>query len=67
MSLERIRNSLSARIYPTLDAFAEDMQKLFDACLAFGEDHKYFKTFQAIQERFEKSVDRAKSKMLEGE
>jgi hypothetical protein len=48
MSLERIRNSLSARIYPNLDAFAADMQKLFDACLAFGEDHKYFKTFQAI-------------------
>ena len=55
MSLERIKEKLSARLYLTIDDFVSDMHRLFEACLS-TKDHRYFKTFMQIKDRFERSI-----------
>jgi hypothetical protein len=55
MSLERIRDRLSGRMYADLTDFIDDMDKLFEACLSL-KDHRYFKTFMQIKDRFERSI-----------
>ena len=66
MSLERIRDRLSARMYEDLTDFINDMEKLFDSCLSL-KDHRYFKTFLQIKDRFERSVLKARLKIEENE
>jgi|LakMenEpi03Aug12_release.lakeMendotaPanAssembly.Ray.scaffolds.fasta_scaffold4116607_1 hypothetical protein len=51
-----------------MDEFDRDMQLMFDQWLIDnGKDHKYFKTYQAIQERFRKAIAKAHQKVNETE
>ena len=61
ISIELVREKLKANQFKDIDEFCEEMQKLFSAWqLANGKNHKYFKTFQLIVERFTKQMNRAK-------
>lgn len=65
ISIETVREKLKSLQFRNIDEFDADMQALFSAwSLANGEQHKYFKTFQCIAERFTKQMQRAKQRIM---
>ena len=66
ISIEMIRERLKSVTYKSIDEFQADMRLLFSSWLKKNtEDHKYFKTFRSITERFKKQIDKAKQRLRE--
>ena len=66
ISIEMIRERLKSVTYKSIDEFDADMRLLFSSWLKKNtEDHKYFKTFRSITERFKKQIDKAKQRLRE--
>ena len=55
ISIEMIREKLRSVTYRSIDEFDDDMKLLFSSWLKKNsKDHKYYKTFHSIAERFKK-------------
>ena len=66
ISIEMIREKLRSVTYRSIDEFDDDMKLLFSSWLKKNtKDHKYYKTFHSITERFKKQIDKAKSRLSE--
>ena len=66
ISIEMIRERLKSVTYKSIDEFDEDMRLLFSSWLKKNtQDHKYYKTFYSIAERFKKQIERAKQRLSE--
>ena len=66
ISIEMIKERLKSVTYKSIDEFDSDMRLLFSSWLKKNtKDHKYFKTFHSIAERFKKQIDKAKQRLSE--
>ena len=61
ISIEIIREKLKNWTYKSIEEFDADMKLMFSSWLKMNsKEHKYYKTYQAIVDRFNKQIKRAK-------
>ena len=66
ISIEIIREKLKNWTYKNIEEFDADMKLMFSAWLKTNsKEHKYYKTYQAIADRFNKQIKRAKERIKE--
>jgi len=68
INIEQIREKLKTWQYKGMEEFSSDMNLMFQNWLRQNSaDHKYYKTFLAIEDRFNKSIERARQKLQDAE
>ena len=61
ISIEIVREKLKSNHFKDIAEFDDEMQTLFQAWIhANSKQHKYYKTYQSIVDRFTKQIKRAK-------